>query len=66
MTLQERSAFCDYCRCPVLGRREGPNNTLHLIMTFLTLGLWIPIWLLASIGLGDFACPTCGGKVRTR
>lgn len=27
----------------------GPNHALHLILTFLSCGLWLPIWILVAI-----------------
>src|SRR3954452_4038806 len=29
--------------------RSGPNHVLHLILTILTAGLWLPIWILVAI-----------------
>lgn len=29
--------------------RSGPNHVLHLVLTLLTGGLWLPVWLLVTI-----------------
>ncbi|OBJ70726.1 DUF2510 domain-containing protein [Mycobacterium sp. 1274756.6] len=29
--------------------RSGPNHVLHLILTVLTFGLWLPVWLLVTL-----------------
>lgn len=28
---------------------SGPNHVLHLILTLLTFGLWLPVWLLVTL-----------------
>jgi hypothetical protein len=33
----------------ILGYRHPTSNLSHAIMTFLTMGLWIPIWVIASL-----------------
>lgn len=65
--MQETSGFCDYCQQRVLGRREGINHVLHFLVTMFTCGLWVIPWIIGTIthGRGDYACPHCGGKVRT-
>jgi hypothetical protein len=32
--------------------RSGPNHGLHLVLTLLTCGMWLPIWLLVTIFSG--------------
>jgi hypothetical protein len=29
--------------------RGGPNHALHAVLTLLTIGLWLPIWILVAI-----------------
>jgi len=33
----------------VLVRGHRPNHLLHLILSIVTLGLWIPVWIVLSI-----------------
>jgi hypothetical protein len=28
---------------------EGPNHALHFVLTLLTAGLWLPVWLIIAI-----------------
>ncbi|WP_146678852.1 hypothetical protein [Pirellula sp. SH-Sr6A] len=35
---------------------------LHLLLSILTIGLWLICWLLACIKIGGWQCPNCGGK----
>ncbi len=30
-------------------RRRRPNHILHLLLTIITGGLWLPVWLLLSL-----------------
>lgn len=56
-------------RCGVLTtvKVRRPNHALHAIMTLLTMGFWLPIWLLAiiegSFSRGKVKCPRgCSGR----
>lgn len=62
MTYQETGRYCRRCQRHVLARRQGTNHILHLLITCLLCGLWLPIWILASIRIGGWRCPRCGGK----
>jgi hypothetical protein len=63
VVLQETSAYCEHCRRPVLGRRDGPNHLVHALVSLFLCGLWIPVWIIAALSTGGYACPTCGGRV---
>ena len=60
MAVQEKSGFCSVCDKQVMVRREGTNHVLHLILSVLTAGLWIIIWILAAIKIGGWRCTQCG------
>ncbi|WP_078344726.1 DUF2510 domain-containing protein [Mycobacteroides chelonae] len=34
---------------PTVIVNQGPNHLLHLILTLLTCGLWIPVWIIIAI-----------------
>lgn len=34
---------------PVVTVSSGPNHALHLILTLMTCGFWLPIWIIVSI-----------------
>jgi hypothetical protein len=47
-----------------MAQKNTPNHVLHLILSLVTFGLWLPIWLLISAGgLGGWRCTQCGHKV---
>lgn len=37
----------------VLGKGHRPNHILHLILTILTLGLWLIVWIIVSATGGE-------------
>jgi hypothetical protein len=63
MADQEATGFCKTCNKQVMIRRKGTNHILHLILTILTGGLWLIIWILSSIKIGGWRCTICGSSV---
>ena len=63
MPTEEASGHCGYCAKPVLGRREGVNDLLWGILTLFSCGAFGLVWLAAYFTRGEYACPTCGGRV---
>ena len=63
MGIQHTQKFCDRCEDYVLAVRKGPNHILHLILSIITGGLWIIIWILVSLKIGGWRCPNCGSAV---
>ncbi len=55
--------FCKDCDQNVLAVRKGTNHILHLILSLVTIGFWIPVWIVCAIKIGGYKCPTCGGGV---
>ena len=55
------SKYCHYCQRMTLHSREGVNHLLHLILTILTSGLWLLVWI-ALIVMSKFRpwyCEVC-------
>ncbi len=64
MGLQETDGYCGNCDREVMIRRQGTRHVLHLLMSLVTLGFWIPVWILASIRIGGWRCTVCGRSTR--
>jgi hypothetical protein len=66
MAIEEASGYCDYCQRPVLGRRQGLNHVVFALLSLFSCGLFLIVWaVLAILHSGDqYACPTCGSRVR--
>ena len=57
-----KQKFCRNCTKNVLAVANNPKHVMHFILTILTIGLWIIVWVLATM-LKTFRCPDCGSKV---
>ena len=55
---------CPHCGRHVLAIIQRPAHAAHLTITALTLGLWLPMWLVAVIlSKTNRWCSNCGRKV---
>ncbi len=63
MSDEKTSKFCATCNRQSLAVRKGTNHILHLLISCVTFGLWIPVWVLTSIKIGGWRCNVCGMKV---
>lgn len=66
MAHQEAGGYCRSCGRNVLVRRKGTNHLLHLLLSLLTAGLWIIVWILCAIKVGGWRCTVCGSRASRR
>ncbi len=64
-----KGVYCSYCQRNVRGEKPSANHILHLVLTILSCGGWLVIWLLMILNAGCYKhqCPYCGstcGKMR--
>jgi len=62
--MKQTSSYCATCGKQTLHAKEGISNLLHLILSIITVGLWIPVWIflgLKSTG-SKMRCQVCGTK----
>lgn len=59
MATSQRMKFCKKCKAMTLHLHHGPNHVLHLLLTLITCGVWLLIWLMAAANRGD-QCTVCG------
>lgn len=62
MAFQESTGYCKMCNKQVMIRRKGTSHVLHFLLSCVTCGFWIPVWLLASVRFGGWRCTQCGRK----
>ena len=62
MSIQKQPKLC-VNHGQVLAQREAPNHVLHLLLSLVTLGLWLVVWLLVSMKHNPWVCPYCGSEV---
>ena len=61
MATRTTQRYCLSCDRPVLAEKQRPNHILHLILSLLTCGLWLIVWLLLSLPSTP-RCPHCGSR----
>lgn len=66
MADQRKSGFCKQCKKRVVVFRAGTSHVLHLILSIVTAGIWLFVWLLASMKIGGWRCADCGSKEVTK
>lgn len=66
MTDRVERMWCDDCQDWQAAVSPGPNHILHLLLTLVTGGIWIIVWIFAGL-VSDFRCRECGsGAVSPR
>ena len=55
--------FCHCCRQDVLILRRAPLHARHLLISLLSAGLWVPLWLQATRRTRIWRCSQCGRVV---
>jgi hypothetical protein len=60
----QTSHYCATCGRQTLHTKERVNHILHLILSVLTAGLWIPVWIFlgATNSAERTRCSVCGSK----
>lgn len=59
-------AYCDVCDKKVEPKKtRDVNHILHFILSFLTAGIWLLFWLLASMGVRTWTCPICKANLES-
>jgi hypothetical protein len=58
-----------YCKACGKNQRvyvENPTkHVMHGILSLLTLGLWVIVWIFAGMSQKKYACFHCGGPIKT-
>ena len=66
MAEQVTGGYCKMCEANCNIYRRSPNHLLHLILSILTAGLWIIVWIGVTIQFGGWRCKQCGSKKVSR
>lgn len=64
MTVSERTDWCESCGKERLFRRHEPEHWIHLGLTLVSGGWWLPVWLYLTLFRGPFRCSRCGERYR--
>lgn len=64
MPVRTGGGYCSNCKKNVMTQRNTPNHVLHLLLSIFTVGFWLIVWLLVTVGAsGGSRCTECGQKV---
>lgn len=63
MGVQKAQRYCPNDNRLVLAEREVPNRVFHLLLSVLTAGIWLIVWVpLELMAPARYRCPICGEK----
>lgn len=62
MAEDKRGGHCAQCGDRRVVFRKGTNHILHLLMSIITLGFWLIIWIGVAVKFGGWRCSTCGSS----
>ena len=64
MAKKSAQRFCLTDDRMVLAVKRAHNHLLHLLLTLITGGLWLPIWALVCVRAATkpYRCPVCGAE----
>ncbi len=62
MAEEKSGGFCAACNKQSVVFRKGTNHILHLILSILTGGLWLIVWIGSAIKFGGWRCAVCGSS----
>ena len=52
----------------MLAVKPSPTHVLHLLLSLVTVGMWLPVWLVVAFAAdkSPALCPRCGARTLTR
>jgi hypothetical protein len=64
MAVDQKQKYCKDCKRNTLHVRQRTTEMWGCLLTLLTAGLWIPIWILISLfgTMSGYRCQVCGRK----
>lgn len=63
MGVKKAQRYCEDEAKFVLAEKPTPNHILHLLLSIVTVGIWVPVWIILQL-VSEFSawrCPSCGG-----
>lgn len=62
MADERRGGYCNNCKADRVVFRPGTSHILHLLLTLVTMGLWLIVWFGSAVKFGGWRCSVCGSK----
>lgn len=67
MGTRHAPGYCHHCGRTVLAVANTPSHVLHLLLSVVTAGLWIPVWIVIALATDSRGrCPDCGNTTEYR
>lgn len=63
MGTEYSTAYCKSCDDNVKTFRKTPSHLLHLVLSVLTCGVWVLVWISVSCEKDTWKCSHCGSKL---
>lgn len=61
MATNQKMSRCRNCAKETIHLQPATSHVLHLLLSLITLGLWIPVWILVGVSNGSqLKCSVCG------
>ena len=60
---KQKGAYCKVCQADRLYVAPTPSHLLHLVLSIITIGLWLIVWVLIGGKTGPYRCTVCGTKL---
>ena len=66
--MRKKPLFCETCDRVTVHQDGEVSHILHLLLSLITVGCWLPIWFLIVIArdLSRLRCASCGMVARRR
>ena len=66
--METKTSYCGECKRKVVARKPSTNHVLHILICFLTGGLWLLVWLFvaSSNGSKPWQCTLCSLPIATK
>lgn len=66
MSTKTAILYCHNCECERGHSQPAPNHVVHLILTLLTAGFWLIVWLIVAMtATQKWTCSRCGASRRS-
>ena len=63
MANKQQHKFCKFCNQIMPANKKVPNHIMHVILTILTYGFWIFVWLIFVLCNEPFYCEKCKSRI---
>ena len=63
MGIKETAGYCGHCQKDILVRAQTPNHLLYLVLSIITSGFWLIVWVIICLRSSKWICSQCGRPI---